>query len=346
MSRLRYVITVLYLLVLSQVGLTEDAITYSHDASWPKVLNQFWGVPKGAKADTTKSATGVAVDREKKLVYVLVRQAPYVRVFRENGDFVHAWSPENVVNVHMLHIDSSGDIWIADNGAHTVEKYSPNGKRLLSLGTHNQPGMDSKHFNGPTDIATTHDGKYVFVSDGYTNNRVVKFDQTGKYLGMWGGAKPGTAPGQFILPHSITVMDDRVYVADRGGGRIQVFDLDGQFIEDWRDVMVPWGIASDSKHLYAIGSKLSDSQYSTTKALTKITIKDPYQPIVPPVGQNVIVLDSKGKFIREISLPQGRQFGEVDWVHGIDIGATGDIYLADVVGNHIQKWTNLNTTNK
>ena len=322
-----------------QTGFTAESINYTHDASWPSVFEQFdWGVPEGKKSDNAKNATGIAVDRTRGLVYTLVRDKPNVRIFREDGTYVRSWSPEKVSNVHMIHIDPGGNVWIADNGAHTVTQYSPKGKILLTLGTYNEPGMDNKHFNGPTDIATTADGNYIFISDGYVNNRVVKFDSSGNYLKMWGGAKPGTAPGQFIQPHSITVLDNRVYVADRSGGRIQIFDLDGRFIDDWRDVMVPWGIASDKEHLYVIGPKLSDSPYPTTEALTNVTLKNPYQSITPPLGQHIVIFDKQGKTVAHIALPQGRQFGEVDWVHGVDVGAEGGIYLADVIGNHIHKW--------
>lgn len=323
----------------SLAGNAQAVATYQHDPAWPTVLDQFnWGAAEGDQYDNTKSATGVGVDRENGLVYVLVRDSPNVRVYREDGTFVRSWSPEQVGIVHMLHVDSKGNIWIADNGIHTVTKYSPEGNVLLALGTANEPGMDDKHFNGPTDVATTSDGQYIFIADGYSNNRIAKFDRSGNYLDMWGAADSGINPGEFILPHSLTVVGEKVYVADRSGGRIQVFDLEGHFIEDWRDVMMPWGIASDNKHLYVIGPELSAGQYPTTKALTQITLKDPYKPTLPPVGQSIVVFDTQGHKVQKISFPQGRKFGEVDWVHGVDVGANGDIYVADVIGNHIQKW--------
>ena len=323
---------------------------YEHDTHWPKQSDRFqWGATSEKKFDNTKSATGVGVDRTNGLVYVLVRDAPYVRVFHENGAFIRAWSPDRVVNVHMLHVDSDGSLWIADNGAHTVTKYSPTGETLLTLGTYGEPGMDDRHFNGPTDVTTTSDGRYIFIADGYTNHRIVKFDQAGRYLGMWGGASAGTKPGEFILPHSITSIDDRLYVADRGGARIQVFDLEGRFIEDWRDSVIPWGLASHKGMLYVVGSRLQDSRFATTDELThlsKTSIKANYQATTPPIGQYISVFDTNGKMMMETSLPQGRALGEVDWVHGVDIGANGDVYVADVVGNHIQKWNMESSQNR
>ncbi|QIB64106.1 6-bladed beta-propeller [Kineobactrum salinum] len=342
-SRYRAVLAGVCFVLLSSTGSAggpKDTVSYAHDPSWPTVLDQFqWGVAEDKEATNSTSATGVGVDRQHGLVYVLVRTAPNVRVFREDGTFVRAWSPAKVVNVHMLHVDPDSNIWIADSGAHTVTKYTPEGKVLLTLGTFGEPGMDGKHFNAPTDIATTADGQTLFVSDGYGNNRVAKFDRSGSYLGMWGGAKPGTEPGEFILPHSITVVDQKVYVADRSGGRIQAFDLDGHFIDEWRDTIVPWGIAEYQQRLYVIGVPFKqDSAYPTTTALTQVTITDPYKAMLPPKGQIITVFDRAGGIVQTILLPQGQTFGEVDWVHGVDVGANGDIYLVDVMGNHIQKW--------
>ncbi len=330
-----------------RAGYCETLPVYQHDQNWPVVLEQFnWGVDKDKEPDNSTSATGVGVDRKNGLVYVLVRVKPYVRVFTEDGRFVKAWSPEGSVNVHMLHIDQDANLWIADNGAHTVTKYTPGGKVLLTLGTYGAPGMDGRHFNGPTDVATTDDGRFVFVSDGYGNNRITKFDQSGKYLGMWGGAATGLKPGEFHLPHSITIIDKTLYVADRSGGRIQLFDLDGNFIEDWRDVSIPWGLAAYDGHLYVAGAKLADSPYKTTAALTAVTrmsLAAGYKATTPPMGQNILVFDTSGTLVQDIPLPQGKMFGAVDWVHGIDIGAHGDIYITDVIGNHAQKWRRVET---
>ena len=324
------------LLAMSLPTYGGSKLDYQHDASWPKNLNQYqWGVSATEKPSTSNSVTGVGVDRKNGLVYVLVRTTPNVRVFREDGAFVHAWSPEKVGSVHMLHIDESGNPWIADYLDHTVTQYAPTGKVLLTLGVSGKSGMDGTHFNMPTDVTTTKD--FVFVSDGYGNNRVTKFDRSGNYISMWGDSKAGTDDGQFILPHSITSLNEKIYVADRSGGRIQVFNLDGKFLDAWENIIAPWGLASFNHHIYVAGQKFGSGPYPTAQSvIDHVLDTGAYTPA--PVGQDLIIFSADGDIVEEIPLPQGQDFGQVDWVHGVDVGSDGSVYFADVMGNHIQKW--------
>lgn len=333
-------LTILFVLVAMSLTACQTNIGhYQYDPSWPKNTGLYpWGFDESGDvfAGVVKGTAGVSVDRENSLVYVLARTAPNVRVFREDGSFVRDWSPEEVGRMHMVHVDSSGNLWIADTHLHTVTQYTPTGEVLLTLGTPGEPGMDEKHFNKPTDITSTEDGSTIFVSDGYANNRVVKFDGKGAYLGMWGGEQPGVNNGEFRLPHSITLSGKRVYVADRSGARIQVFDLDGRFIEDWRDIIIPWGIANYEGFIVVAGQKIPKGQ--TTLGITREKL---YGPLVSgPTGQDIMIFDTEGEVVSETQLIQGRELGQVDWLHGIDVGANGDIYLTDVVGNHVQRWKN------
>ena len=103
----------------------------------------------------------------------------------------------------------------------------------MTLGTARTPGQDGTHFDKPTDVAIGADGT-IYVSDGYGNNRVARFSPDGKFLGQWGSNK-GDKPGEFNLPHSISIdAEDRVYVADRENRRVQIFDHDGKFLSAWK----------------------------------------------------------------------------------------------------------------
>src|SRR5690606_37178584 len=123
------------------------------------------------------------------------------------------------------------------NGHHTITKFSPEGKVLLTLGTRGQPGEDASHLNQPTDVAITPAG--VFVADGYVNSRVVQYTADGKFVKAWG--RLGTGPGEFSLPHGIAADSrGRLYVVDRNNVRVQVFDSNGTYLTEWRNIITPW----------------------------------------------------------------------------------------------------------
>lgn len=135
---------------------------------------------------------------------------------------------------HSIRVDSEGNIWIVDAGAHAVYKTDSDGNVLLQLGEKGVSGGDQGHFNLPTDVAIGPDGS-IYVSDGYASARVVKFTGEGEFVLEWG--QRGTGPGEFGLPHNlVTDSEGRVYVTDRDNQRIQVFDPDGEFLDQWTGV--------------------------------------------------------------------------------------------------------------
>jgi DNA-binding beta-propeller fold protein YncE len=143
---------------------------------------------------------------------------------------------------HSVRVDPQGNVWVVDATAHVIYKMSAPGARdfaarhqvILQLGTKGVSGADATHFNLPTDVAFAPNGD-IYVSDGYGNARVVKYAPDGKYLSAWG--KRGTGLGEFELPHNLAVdAQGRVYVTDRDNQRIQIFDAQGKFLDQWKDV--------------------------------------------------------------------------------------------------------------
>ena len=109
---------------------------------------------------------------------------------------------------------------------------------MQTLGEPNVPGTDDKHFYRPTFMAWLPDGTF-FVADGYANTRVVKFDKDGKFLMTWGekgNAGKETRPGFFNNVHGVAVdpQTRRVFVNDRANGRVQVFDENGKYLNEWK----------------------------------------------------------------------------------------------------------------
>jgi DNA-binding beta-propeller fold protein YncE len=134
--------------------------------------------------------------------------------------------------------DPQHRVWVIDDSRHQILEFTNDGKQLLlTMGEPGVPGNDEKHFARPTDIAWLPDGTF-FVTDGYVNTRVIKFDRNAKFLMTWG--TKGEGPGQFNLPHSVDIdRNRRVYVADRANSRIQVFDENGKYLDQWPNIRQP-----------------------------------------------------------------------------------------------------------
>lgn len=199
---------------------------------------------------------GVATDAHDN-VYVFNRGAHPMMVFDAAGHFLRSWGEGVFRRPHGVSIDASGAVWCADDMDHTVKKFTPDGKLLMTLGTSGRPsdtgavGNDYRTirraagpFNNPTNVAFAPDGS-VYISDGYGNARVHKFTADGRHVLSWG--EPGAGPGQFHLPHGIGVDGDgQVYVADRENSRIQRFAPDGRYVAEW-PVARPCQVRLDAK---------------------------------------------------------------------------------------------------
>lgn len=234
------------------------------------------------------------------------------------GKLLDAWGAGEFILPHGLSIDGKGNVWLTDVGLHQVFKYSPEGRKLLTLGEARVPGADAGHFDLPTDVAVLPDGSF-YVSDGYRNTRVVKFSAQGQYESEWG--TKGDGPGQFDLPHGITVdAAGRIYVCDRSNSRIQVFDEAGAFLQQWKGPHVgrPYGIGTGPNgHLYLV---------------------DGGDPADKPDRQGKVVeLDASGTVIDTFSGP-GLSPGRLQLGHDLAIGPDGAVYVAEATGKRVQKF--------
>ena len=147
------------------------------------------------------------------------------------------------VGAHPVRFDPQGNLWYVDAADDIIYRFDSEGRTVGTLGTNPEPWTWLTHvieraaigkasFYQETDIGWSKDGS-MFVSDGYGNSRVAKFDKDGNFVKAWG--ERGGAPGQFNTPHSLVVdNNDIVYVADRGNSRIQTFDTDGNRKNVWR----------------------------------------------------------------------------------------------------------------
>ena len=156
----------------------------------------------------------------------------------------------------------------------------------------------------------------------------MQLDKNGKFVRAWG--ELGQKAGQFSIPHSIACDDKgRVYVADRNNARVQVFDASGKFLEEWRDLLVPWGFTWHKGELWACGSSPMQWRRSDTNLG------------IPPQDQLVMKLRD-GKIERLVHLAKGidglERPGEVNWLHCIAFDSQGNLYAGDIIGRRAQKF--------
>lgn len=167
-----------------------------------------------------------------------------VMLFDKDGDMVRSFGAGYIAWPHGIHVDQMGNVWIADgrdNGSdsdamgHQVHKFSPTGIHLMSLGKKGG-GRDAEYFYTPNDVHVAPDGS-IFVAEGHSSaegsvNRVHKFDADGNHLFSFG--EWGEGPTQFRQPHALA-MDSkgRLFIADRGNNRIQIYDQQGNLLDSW-----------------------------------------------------------------------------------------------------------------
>jgi peptidylamidoglycolate lyase len=270
--------------------------------------------------------SGLAIDAQDH-IYVFNRGPKPVMVFDRDGNMILAGADQEIngkaINPSWQHsggVDWDGNVYVIERDAHRIVKLSPKlDKFMLQLGTTGEKGNDATHLNLPSGIAILHNGNMV-VTDGYGNNRVVLFDRTGKFIkqvakGEGGPADKGTGAGEWNLPHKLAVdADENLYIIDREGHRIEVFDRNLTYIREIRNDWNPWDIGISRKGTDGIGF-IADHK---DERVQKFQLKD---------GK---ILATWGK--------QGWGPGEFDWVHGIVVDSKGAVYAADTYGQRLQKF--------
>jgi DNA-binding beta-propeller fold protein YncE len=217
-----------------------------------EALAQWESLPAGWRF---VEVAGVATDSRDR-VYVFNRGEHPIIVFDRDGRFLTSWGEGVFQRAHGIFIGPDDAVWCTDDLDHTVRKFAPDGRLLMTLGTRGQPsdtgitGIDYRTihaggppFNRPTNVALATDGS-LYVTDGYGNARVHKFAPDGQLLFSWG--EPGTGPGQFNLPHGIAIdRDGVIYIADRENSRVQLFTPRGDWLAEWTDLARPMQVFID-----------------------------------------------------------------------------------------------------
>jgi streptogramin lyase len=265
-------------------GLAGAQTTVEPVNSRPNPYQTVEGWAKMPEGRTWGSTSAVEIDPDGTSIWVAERcganscavsDLPVVLQFDASGKLVKSFGGGMFVFPHGIHVDREGNVWVTDSiplGAgqvappgkgHQVVKFSPEGKVLLRLGKPGVAGDGPDTFNQPSDVAVAPNGD-VFVADGHggnSNARIVKFSKDGTFIKAWG--KKGTGPGEFDTPHGIALDSrGRVFVADRGNNRIQIFDQDGKFLEEWKQFSRLSGIYIDKNDvLYGADSESNATRH-------------------------------------------------------------------------------------
>ena len=282
-------------------------------------------VPLRETASATPSSGKAAPDGSDGRPGVDWRWEHVIVEFDRNGKVINDWSQWDKIwgrphDVEISPYDPEKHIWIVDADNHFVAKFTNDGKKqVLMLGTPGVPGNDDTHFARPTFLAFM-DANTWYLADGYDNTRVIKYDMNGKKLMQWG--EKGTAPnerrpGYFNSVHGIAVNPTtrRVYVNDRNNGRIQVFDENGKFLDQW------------------------DTGPRPPMNIHSITMGNDGVLWAADQGSHKLVgYDANGNFLYSwgtFGACQGCQWG----IHGFATDKEGNLYTAEVRTGRVQKYT-------
>jgi DNA-binding beta-propeller fold protein YncE len=260
---------------------------------------------------------------------------PVFKFDRRTGKVLANIGKDTMITPHGIHVDRQGNVWVADfagnkagTKGHQVHKFSPKGEKLMSLGMAGKPGNADGQFNQPNDVVVGPDGS-IYVSDGHDGQgmttakaieeglargataRISKFTADGKFVKSWG--KLGVRHGEFRTPHALMFdAKGRLWVADRGNHRLEIFDQEGKYLESRYMYGRISGFFIKDNLVYAIDSESGPLNHPNWRNGVRIgpLDEDRITAFIPP-------------FEREDRIYQGTA-GE-----GIAVDADGNVYAAE-----------------
>ena len=296
------------------------SISYGTGEYTYKLVDGWAKCPEGR---VFNDVAGLCVDSQDR-VYILNRSARPVpvMVFDREGNLLSSWGEGFFRHPHGICIGPDGSVYCTDDELHVVLKFSPRGELLMTLGKKGHPS-DSGYvpewfdyfwslstisrgappFNRPTGVSLSPSGG-IYISDGYGNARIHKFSPRGKLLLSWG--EPGSDPGQFRVPHGIWVdKQENVWVADRENNRIQIFDAQGKFLNQWGNLIRPNSIwIDDDGTVYVSELCLRISIFTNDgKLLTRLVNQSGDKESALFVVPHTIAVDSQGDiYVGEVAM--------------------------------------------
>jgi sugar lactone lactonase YvrE len=301
-TRLELLLLVGSIVLAGDLVSTQKQVAPPNDLPSPYETVRNWGtLPPGR---TWGSTGAVNIDRDGVSIWAIERCGSFswqtsgrvscagsdldpVLKFDASGKAVTSFGGGRFIFPHGLHVDREGNVWVTDSRAataaelkqfpdakgkgHTVVKFSPEGKVLLTLGTPGVAGNPPENLNEPCDVITTPNGD-ILVSEGHsgqsskpaptTVSRISQFSSDGKFIRSWG--RLGSGPGEFKTPHALAFdAQGRLYVADRGNNRVQIFDRDFKFVTEWSQFGRPSDVHVDANGVLFVADAESSRRYGT-----------------------------------------------------------------------------------
>jgi DNA-binding beta-propeller fold protein YncE len=321
---------------------------YEFDPTWPRELPDGWVMGQIGSVCTDTAGHVLALDRMNLTDEEAEtgRSAPPVLVFDTDGTLVRSWGDPDVVPF-MLHgsfIDHERNVWLTGMHDGIVQKYTWDGELLLQIGDRGQvdssdgtqrgaPLNSSRtRFFNPAAVAIDPETGDIYVADGYGNRRVVVLDREGTFLRQWGRqgtkaeAEAGTAGTFMQVVHGIAISRaGLVYVCDRQGDRIQVFERDGTFV---RNIWVRTGTA-----------ELPDPRGTAWWTGFSPDEDQTYLFVMDGRNEQVHVLDhSSGRIVGSFGRP-GHMAGAFTHGHSLAVDADWNVYVGEThTGRRIQRF--------
>jgi len=256
-------------ILLAFIAITVPAQDPSHAGNPYRTIHDYFKLP----ADRTWGSSSCVFAAANGHVWIAERcganscagkTVPPVLEFDAAGNLLRSFGAGMFVFPHGIFVDTQGNVWIADGQGrdgvgHQVTKFSPDGKVLMRLGKAGVAGTAPGEFSQPNAVIVAPNGD-IFVAEGHDvatgSARIQKFTKEGTFIKQWG--RHGTGPGEFEMPHALAFdSKGRLYVGDRGNDRIQVFDQDGNFIEQFKEFSRPSGVWIDKNDILYVADSES-----------------------------------------------------------------------------------------
>jgi sugar lactone lactonase YvrE len=251
---------------------------------------------------------------------------------------------------HTVRVDKNDNIWIVDKGSDMVVKFTPEGRVAMVFGRKKEASDKAEpwervnppaaHVNGqfrqPTDVTWDNDGN-IFISDGYINARIAKYDRNGDWVASYG--THGSGPLQFNTPHSIASdAAGNLYVADRGNRRIQVLDPNGKLL---REIKIDVPAPADAQP--AIGNPIGpnaplQSQPGAPWAVCINPGANQFLYVADAYPGRIYKLTLDGKVIGMLG-KAGKQLKQFGWIHEMACPSENELYVGEILNWRVQKLT-------